>query len=55
MIFLWKFLVRPNVAALDFYELLPAFLLSALVIYVVSLLTAPPSAEVQATFDKASA
>ena len=55
VIFLWKFLVRPNVAALDFYELLPAFLLSALVIYVVSLLTAPPSAEVQATFDKASA
>ena len=53
-IFLWKFLIRPNVAFLDFYELLPAFLLSALVIYVVSLITAAPSAEIQAEFDQAN-
>ena len=51
-VFLWKFLIRPNVAFLDFYELLPAFLLSALVIYGVSRLTAAPSAAVQACFDR---
>ena len=54
VVFLWKFLVRPNVAFLDFYELLPAFLLSALVIYLVSLRTPAPDAAVQAEFDQIS-
>ena len=35
------------------YELLPAFLFSCLMIVVVSLLTAPPSAEICAEFDAA--
>ncbi len=51
-IFLWKFLVRPHVPFLDFYELLPAFLLSALAIYVVSRLTPAPDKAVQAEFDR---
>ena len=55
MIFLWKFLVRPYVSFLDFYELLPAFLISAFVIYFVSLMTEEPAAAIQAEFDKVSA
>ena len=51
-IFLWKFLIRPNVAFLDFYELLPAFLLSALAIYAVSRLTPAPDKAVQTEFDQ---
>ena len=51
-IFLWKFLIRPNVAFLDFYELLPAFLLSALAIYAVSRLTPAPDETVQTEFDQ---
>ncbi len=47
--------MRPNVAFLDFYELLPAFLLSALVIYVVSRLTPAPNREIQAEFEQVNA
>jgi len=50
-IFLWKYLVRPLGGAWDIYELLPAFIVSSLVIVIVSLLTAPPSAEITAEFD----
>lgn len=39
MVFIWKFLVRPNVKALDIYELLPAFVVAIVAIVVVSLLT----------------
>lgn len=39
MVFIWKFLVRPNVKALDIYELLPAFVVAIIAIVVVSLLT----------------
>ena len=53
-IFLWKFLVRPHVPFLDFYELLPAFLASALAIYTVSLLSFAPDEAVQAEFDRVS-
>ena len=55
VIFLWKFLIRPNVAFLDFYELLPAFIFSALVIYGVSRLTPAPDREVQAEFEQVDA
>ncbi len=55
VVFLWKFLVRPNVAFLNFYELLPAFLLSALVICLVSLLTAPPAQAIQDEFEQVRA
>ena len=50
-IFLWKYLVRPLGGAWDIYELLPAFIVSSIVIVVVSLLTAEPSAEISAEFD----
>ena len=53
-IFVWKFLIRPNVPFLNFYELLPAFLLSALVILLVSQHTPAPSAEIQREFDAAA-
>lgn len=55
VVFLWKFLVRPNVAVLNFYELLPAFLLSGAVIIVVSLLTKAPDREVTDVFDRVKA
>lgn len=54
-VFLWKFLVRPNVAALDIYELLPAFILALVAIVVVSLLTKAPSKEICDEFDEVKA
>ncbi len=52
MVFFWKLVVRPMGGALDIYELLPAFLFSCLLIVVVSLMTAPPSKEMQEEFDE---
>ena len=49
----WKNLVAPLGGAFAVYELLPAFLLSALAIAVVSLVTPAPPAEVKAAFDEA--
>lgn len=53
MVFIWKFLVRANFkgTVLDFYELLPAFVLALVVIVVVSLLTKAPEKDVTDTFD----
>ena len=51
MVFIWNLLVRPLGGVWDIYELLPAFLFSCLCIIVVSLLTAPPSKEIQQEFD----
>ena len=51
MVFVWKLLVRPLGGAWNIYELLPAFIVSCIFIVVVSLLTAPPSAEIQEEFD----
>ena len=55
MVFVWKFLVRPNVAVLDIYELLPAFILALVAIVVVSLLTKAPSKEICYEFDEVKA
>ena len=55
MIFIWKFLVRPLGGAFDIYELLPAFLISSVVIVVVSLITPAPEKEITDTFDKIAA
>ena len=52
MVFVWNLLVRPLGGIWDIYELLPAFLFSCLCIVVVSLLTAPPSKEIQKEFDE---
>lgn len=53
MVFVWKFLIKPNGGVWGIYELLPAFLVSCIVIVVVSLVTAKPSAEVQGDFEAA--
>ena len=51
MVFVWKYLVRPNVSFLNFYELLPAFLISSIMIILVSLATKAPSKEITDEFD----
>ena len=51
MVFIWKLLVRPFGGILDIYELLPSFLLSCIVIYIVSKNTKEPSKEIQEEFD----
>ncbi|MGI5909802.1 MAG: sodium:solute symporter family transporter, partial [Sphaerochaetaceae bacterium] len=53
MVFIWKLLIRPIGGVFGIYELLPAFLVSTVAIIVVSLLTAPPSAQMQAEFEQA--
>ncbi len=51
MIFVWKYLVAPLGGVFAIYELLPAFVISALVIVAVSLCTPEPSDEICAEFD----
>ncbi len=51
MIFVWKYLVAPLGGVFAIYELLPAFVISGIVIVVVSLCTAKPDAEICAEFD----
>ncbi|MBQ7370851.1 MAG: sodium/proline symporter, partial [Blautia sp.] len=51
MIFVWKYLVRPLGGGWNIYELLPAFVLSSVVIVVVSLLTPAPSQEIVKEFE----
>lgn len=53
MVFIWKLLIKPMGGLLGIYELLPAFLFSVILIAVVSLMTAPPDAEIMAEFEKA--
>ena len=55
VVFLWKYLIRPLGGAWDIYELLPAFVLSAIAIVAVSLLTAAPEKEITDTFDEVKA
>ena len=51
MVFLWKLVLKPMGGVWGIYELLPAFILSSICIVVVSLLTAPPSKEVEEDFE----
>ena len=53
MVFLWKLALKPLGGVFGIYELFPAFVLSCLVILVVSLLTPAPSAQIQQEFDLA--
>ena len=53
MIFVWKYLVRPMGGILDFYELLPAFIIASLAIFIVSLLTPKPEQAVINEFNQA--
>jgi sodium/proline symporter len=50
---IWKNQIKPLGGVWGIYELLPAFILSCIVIVAVSLLTAPPSKEIQEEFEKA--
>lgn len=52
MVFIWKYLISPLGGVWGIYELLPAFIVSCLAIWIVSLLTKEPSAEIQAEFEK---
>ena len=51
MVFFWKLVIRPLGGAWNIYELLPAFIFSAIIIVVVSLLTKKPSKEIEDDFD----
>ena len=52
-VLIWKLVIRANFAGtvLDFYELLPAFVLACIAIVVVSLLTKAPDKEITDTFE----
>lgn len=50
-VFLWKMVIRPLGGNFNIYELFPAFVVSCLVIVIVSLLTKKPSQEIQEEFD----
>lgn len=54
-VLVWKLVLSPLGGIFSVYELLPAFLLSAAAIVVVSLLTAAPGQEIAAEFERARA
>ena len=51
MVFVWKLLISKLGGVFAIYELLPAFIISCIVIVVVSLLTKKPSAEIEEEFE----
>ncbi|MDR2741616.1 MAG: sodium/proline symporter [Treponema sp.] len=53
MVILWKNVIAKVGGVFAVYELLPAFILSCLVIWIVSLVTAKPSKEIEEEFEKA--
>lgn len=55
MVFVWKLLISKLGGVFAIYELLPAFIISSIVIVVVSLLTPAPSQEIQDDFDAVKA
>ena len=54
-VFLWKLVISKLGGVFAIYELLPAFIVSAICIVVVSLLTKKPSAEIEADFEAVKA
>lgn len=52
-VFIWKLVLKPMGGIFGVYELLPAFIISCIFIYVVSKMTAEPSAEIQNEFEMA--
>jgi sodium/proline symporter len=54
VVILWKNLISRLGGVFGIYELLPAFIISSLVILVVSLLTKKPSTEIEAEFERAA-
>ncbi|MBO5204257.1 MAG: sodium/proline symporter PutP [Clostridia bacterium] len=55
MVFLWKLVISKLGGVFAIYELLPAFIFSAICIVVVSLLTKRPSAEIEEDFEAVKA
>ncbi len=55
MVFAWKLGISKLGGVFAIYELLPAFIVSCIVIVVVSLLTAPPSKEIEEDFEAVKA
>ena len=55
MVFLWKLVISKVGGAFAIYELLPAFIFSSICIVVVSLLTPPPSKEIEEDFEAVKA
>lgn len=53
MVFVWKLIIKPMGGIFGIYELLPAFLVSCIVIYIVSIMTKEPSKEIQDEFELA--
>lgn len=51
MVFLWKLVIKPLGGAFGIYELLPAFLFSALAIVIVSLISKEPSQDIIDEFE----
>ncbi len=51
MVFLWKLVISTLGGVFTIYELLPAFIFSCICIVVVSLLTSPPSKEIEEDFE----
>ena len=51
MVFLWKLVLNPLGGVFAIYELLPAFIFSAICIVAVSLLTKKPSAQIEEDFE----
>ncbi len=51
MVFLWKLVISNIGGAFAIYELLPAFIFSSICIVAVSLITAPPSKEIEEDFE----
>lgn len=52
-VFVWKLLIKPIGGVFGIYELLPAFIVSCIVIVVVSMLTKAPSEELNQDFEAA--
>lgn len=53
MVFIWKLILKPMGGIFGVYELLPAFIISCIFIYVVSNMTKEPSMEIQNEFELA--
>lgn len=53
MVFIWKLLLKPLGGIFGIYELLPAFLISCIVIIIVSIMSKEPSEDIQKEFDMA--
>jgi sodium/proline symporter len=55
MVFIWNLAIKPLGGMFGIYELFPAFILSCIVIVIVSMITEKPSAEALAEFDEVKA